>query len=115
MIPSAFVILDAIPLLSNGKVDRRALPAPEARPEVGTYVSPKSEIEIALADIWAEILLLDQIGVEDDFFELGGDSLEGARIVARIRTKLKIDLPLSALFKAPTVAGMARLVAAEAR
>jgi amino acid adenylation domain-containing protein len=114
MIPSAIVILEAIPLLANGKVNRRALPAPEARPEIGAYVSPETEIEMALADIWAEILLLDQVGVEDDFFELGGDSLEGARIVARIRSKLQIDLPLSALFNAPTVAGLARMLEAGA-
>src|SRR5262249_24500939 len=106
----ALVILDALPLTANGKVDRRALPAPEGRPEVGAYVAPRNATEEALAAIWCEVLRLDRVGIEDNFFELGGHSLVAARVVARVRDVFEVELALRALFDAPTVRGLAERI-----
>jgi amino acid adenylation domain-containing protein len=103
MVPSAFVVLDALPLTSHGKVDRRALPAPEGRLDVGSYVAPRTPTEEQVASIWCQILRLDRVGIEDNFFELGGHSLVATRVVARIRDLFEVGLPLRALFEAPTV------------
>jgi amino acid adenylation domain-containing protein len=108
-IPSHFVFLEALPLTPNGKLDRRALPAPEGgRPHLERgFVAPETEVEEALAAIWAEVLGLDQVGVQDDFFELGGHSLLATQVVARIRERLHIDLQLITLFQLPTVEQLA--------
>jgi amino acid adenylation domain-containing protein/non-ribosomal peptide synthase protein (TIGR01720 family) len=108
MIPGAIVLLDSLPLTPNGKVDRRSLPIPDA-PAQGAlgYVAPRNPIEQALADIWAEVLELDRVGVEDDFFALGGHSLLVMRVVVRAREALGVELPIRALFEAPTVVGLA--------
>jgi amino acid adenylation domain-containing protein len=108
-IPVAFIPLDVLHLTPNGKVDRRNLPAPEgARPRLETeYASPETEVEEALAAIWAEVLGLDRVGVHDDFFALGGHSLLATQVVARIRERLHIDFQLITLFQLPTVAELA--------
>jgi hypothetical protein len=109
MVPSAFVQLEALPLAVGGKLDRTVLPKPgRARPPLTTpLVAPRDEVERLLAGIWAEVLGLDEVGVEDDFLELGGDSLLAARVVSRAIDTFVIDLPMHALYESPTVAAMA--------
>jgi amino acid adenylation domain-containing protein len=116
MMPSSFVVLDELPLNANGKVDRKALPAPPAeRQDIGIeYVEPRSPIEEALAEIWRGILSLPQIGVHDNFFEVGGHSLMATQVISRVREVFQVELPLRALFEAPTVAALAAAIA-EAR
>jgi amino acid adenylation domain-containing protein len=112
MVPTHFVILAALPLNPNGKVDRAALPLPEAAAgeRVG-HVAPRTPLEAALAAVWSEILHVAEVGVEDDFFELGGHSLLAARAIARIHDVLGRRLPPRALFDAPTVERLAALLA----
>jgi amino acid adenylation domain-containing protein len=112
MIPAAFVILDELPLNANGKVNRQALPPPgQERPKLDeAFLSPSNEIEEILAEIWTELLDLEQIGVDDNFFDLGGHSLLGTQLVSRIRNAFSIELPLRRLFESPTIAGLARAV-----
>nr|MDZ8062915.1 amino acid adenylation domain-containing protein [Nostoc sp. EkiNYC01] len=105
MLPSAIVILDALPLTPNGKIDRRALPAPDLHSQLlDKYVAPRNPIEEILSVIWAQVLKLEQVGIHDNFFELGGHSLLATQLVSRVRTSLKVELPLRSLFAAPTVA-----------
>jgi acyl carrier protein len=113
MIPSAFVGLDAIPLTSNGKVDRASLPDPgQNRPALDTdYVAPQTSVEKDLAKIWAEVLSLDQVGIHDNFFDLGGHSLLATQVISRMRDAFQVELPLRGLFETPTVAGLAAQVA----
>ncbi|SMD26148.1 non-ribosomal peptide synthase domain TIGR01720/amino acid adenylation domain-containing protein [Kibdelosporangium aridum] len=111
MVPSAFVVLREFPLSPNGKLDRSALPAPvvEAGP---SYAPPRTPVESALARIWAEVLGIDQVGIEDDFGLLGGDSILSSRVLARVRTDLGVELPARAVFDARTIAGLAALIPA---
>jgi amino acid adenylation domain-containing protein len=113
MVPSAFVVLDALPLTPNGKIDRKALPAPAGETDrESAFVPPRNPIEAALAEILAEVLESGPVGIHDGFFALGGHSLLAARAVSRIERVLGVALPMSALFEAPTVEGLARRVAA---
>jgi len=113
MIPSQFIKLSAFPLTTNGKIDRKALPAPDqARPELSVaYESPRNEVEARLTALWEAILKIRPVGVHDDFIELGGHSLLAARIIAQVNQTFGIDLSLSRLLEVSTVAGLAALVA----
>ncbi len=110
LIPSVFVELAAIPLNPNGKVDRAALPAPQAARPRTEYVAPRSDTEAALAGLWADLLGLDQVGVTDDFFVLGGHSLLATQVMSRVRNQFRVELELAMLFDHPTVAELAELV-----
>ncbi|RKI67440.1 amino acid adenylation domain-containing protein, partial [Corallococcus sp. AB049A] len=111
MVPSAIVVLAKLPLSPNGKVDRKALPAPKARTEELGSATPRSALEKAIAAIWAEVLHLEQVDLHADFFKLGGHSLLATQVVARIRSSLGLELPLGELFRSPTVASLAEKLA----
>jgi amino acid adenylation domain-containing protein/FkbM family methyltransferase len=111
MLPAVFVLLPHLPLTPNGKVDRRALPAPDWRAG-SSYVAPRTPLEEVLASFFAEILGLEQVGVEDGFFKLGGHSLLAAQLVAKVRGAFQVELPLRRLFETPTVSAVAAAVAA---
>ncbi|HEV8241011.1 MAG TPA: amino acid adenylation domain-containing protein [Thermoanaerobaculia bacterium] len=115
-VPSRFVLLEAMPLTPNGKIDRRALPAVAERRATAS-VAPRTAEERAVAEIFAAVLrgehtAVERLGVDDSFFELGGHSLLATQVVSRLRQAFAVDLPLRALFEAPTVAGVAAAVAA---
>jgi acyl carrier protein len=118
MIPSAFVSLEAMPLTPNGKIDRRALPAPTFLSQT-TYVAPQNEVERQIVALWQEVLQVDKacpelrlrIGITDDFFELGGHSLLATQLIFRLRSAFQVDFPLRKLFEAPTVEGVVEALA----
>jgi amino acid adenylation domain-containing protein len=109
MVPSLFVRLEDLPHTPNGKIDRRALPAPE-RTAAEAYVAPADPAEELIAEIWAEVLGLARIGVHDSFFALGGHSLLATQVASRVRAALGVELPLRRLFEAPTVRELAQVV-----
>ncbi|PSL53321.1 non-ribosomal peptide synthase protein (TIGR01720 family)/amino acid adenylation domain-containing protein [Saccharothrix carnea] len=113
MVPAAFVVLDALPQTPNGKVDRRALPAPDRTASRTDHVAPRTDRERQVAEVWTEVLGVPDIGVEDNFFELGGDSILSIRVVSRLRAVVGVELSPRALFTAPTVAGLTALVSAQ--
>ena len=108
MVPALFAVLDALPLLPNGKVDRRALPAPEdvRRNIRRVHVAPRNDLEHRLVEIIADVLNLERVGVHDNFFELGGHSLRGIQVIARVRKAFGVEIPLRTIFEEPTVAGL---------
>lgn len=112
MIPSHFLLLDELPRTANGKLDRKALPAPDqSRPKLDApFVAPRTSTEEMLASVWADVLRLKTVGVHDNFFELGGHSLLGTQAISRLRDLFKRQLPLRWLFECPTVAALARKI-----
>lgn len=115
MIPGAFVVLEALPTTPNGKIDRKALPAPGTdRPALEEeYVAPETEVERILAGLWTDVLGVERIGIHDSFFELGGHSLAATRVLLRVRELFGVDVPVHRLFERPTVAGLALAIADE--
>lgn len=110
-LPSAFVLLEELPRTISGKVDRRALPQPaEVYARRGEFVAPRTPTEETLAALWAQALNVERVSVEDNFFELGGHSLLATQLLSRVRAALQVEVPLRALFSAPTVAGLALAV-----
>ncbi|HEY3570077.1 MAG TPA: amino acid adenylation domain-containing protein, partial [Thermoanaerobaculia bacterium] len=110
MIPPAFVTLESLPLTPSGKVDRKALPAPEAGRAEAAHLEPEGPVEELVAGIWAEVLHRERVGAEESFFDLGGHSLLATQVVSRLRVALGIELPLRSLFEAPTVRAFSRAV-----
>ncbi len=112
MIPAAFVTLAALPLNPNGKIDRKALPIPDFQPQESNYLAPQTEMEIAIAQIWAEVLQLEKVGAEkvgvnDNFFDLGGHSLSAIRVMTRLQENFGVALSLRNLFQFPTIEALA--------
>ncbi len=114
MIPTSFIALDGLPLTPNGKINRRLLPTPpSSRPELESpKAAPRNEIEKRLAQIWKDVLALDEIGIHDNFFDLGGHSIAAFRVITRVIKQFKLEIPLQALFESPTIADMAALITA---
>ncbi len=109
MVPSHWVLLAALPLNSNGKLDRRALPAPDLNLRQQAYVAPQSPLQKQLATIWQAVLQVEQVGLTDHFFERGGHSLLATQVISRVRHALKCEVPLRALFEQPTLEAFATL------
>jgi acyl carrier protein/ubiquinone/menaquinone biosynthesis C-methylase UbiE len=109
MVPSEFMLLDALPLTANGKVDRLALPGLKGlRSQLkATYVMPQTEAERLIAEVWQEILRVEKVGTDDNFFELGGDSLQATQVISRLREIFQIKLPVQSLLEAPNLASLA--------
>jgi aryl carrier-like protein len=106
MVPSVVVTLDQLPLTVSGKIDRKALPKPEYAQRL--RAAPSTPTEEVLAALWAEALQLDEVGVQDNFFDLGGHSLLGMQLVRKIRTAFGVDVPLRALFEDATIEALGR-------
>ncbi|HVK86707.1 MAG TPA: non-ribosomal peptide synthase/polyketide synthase, partial [Kofleriaceae bacterium] len=111
MVPSAYVALAAFPLTSSGKLDRKALPAPELA-SASAYVAPRDATEEALAEIWRRVLEVERVGVRDDFFAIGGHSLRAMQVTSQVRARFSAELPLRAIFEAPTIEALATRVRA---
>src|SRR5256884_1783599 len=112
MVPSLFIMLDVLPLTSSGKVDRRALPAPEPvapRAEAQEETAPRTSVEQMLTEIWSQVLRLPQVGIHDNFFALGGDSILSLSLIAQAR-RAGLQLTVKQLFQAPTIAQLSQLV-----
>ncbi|WP_414575220.1 amino acid adenylation domain-containing protein [Anabaena sp. CCY 9402-a] len=111
MLPSVFVVLSELPLLPNGKINRQALPQPETiRHANQAYIAPRNSTETLIANILADVLRLERVGVDENFFELGGNSLSAIRVTSRLREAFQLDLPLHSVFEKPTIAGLAELI-----
>ena len=113
MVPSHLVELQSMPLTANGKIDRKALPDPDNTQQEGGYTAPRNETEAKLAEIWQDILELDQVGINDDFFGIGGHSLLAVRLVSQVRKSFGMELPISDVFDYPTVGQLATRLTGE--
>ena len=112
MVPQAFVFLDAMPLTPNGKIDRKALPAPEVGSgDESTYEAPSTAVEEMLAEIWHEVLGVERVGIHDSFFDLGGHSLKATQVLSRVEELFGVELSVRALLESPTIAGLAEAIA----
>lgn len=111
MVPASFIVLEALPLTASGKIDRRALPAPQWSERTRAFLAPRTPVEQELAALYAELLKVEQVGIQDGFFELGGHSLLGIQLISRVRALYAVDLPLRSLFEHPTVEAMGVLIA----
>jgi enterobactin synthetase component F len=107
MLPAHIMELDALPLTPTGKLDRKALPAPARTPRAAAYTEPVTEVERKLAALWQQVLGVERVGLHDNFFQLGGDSLKAAEMIARFPDYFGMELPLASLFEASTIAGLA--------
>lgn len=112
MVPSRFVVLEALPLTPTGKLNRKALPDPgESRPDLDTpYAPSRTALERKLSQIWAKVLFLEQVGIHDSFIELGGNSLAATQVISQVMKKFQVEIPLRSLFEAPTIAKMAAVI-----
>jgi acyl carrier protein len=111
MIPSYFIKIPGIPLTANGKIDKKALLTLEGGIGTGLeYVPPTNEVELKLADIWSEILKRERVGINDNFFDLGGQSLKAMRLMTRIREVFNVKIPLVTFFQVSTIKGIANLI-----
>ncbi len=112
MVPQALVVLAKMPLNANGKIDRRALPEPEAAGATRAYVAPRSQTERTIAQIWAEVLRRDPntIGVQDNFFDLGGHSLLATQVISRLRQQFSVEIPMRVIFDQSQVSGLAEVI-----
>jgi acyl carrier protein len=110
MIPAAYMVLEALPLTPNGKIDYHALPEPIQMKSETAYAAPRNDVERQLVAIWTDLLQIGQIGIHDNFFQLGGQSLLATQVMARIQKVLGIELPLRIIFQSPTIADLAAAV-----
>lgn len=112
MVPDILIPLDSLPLTTNGKIDRARLsePAKTKGATDNSFVAPRTELEQELADLWVELLKVERVGIHDNFFDLGGHSLLATRLIFQLREHFNVDLPLRALFEAPTIAGLAPVI-----
>ncbi|WP_366925011.1 amino acid adenylation domain-containing protein [Anabaena sp. AL09] len=114
MIPQAFVILESLPITPNGKIDRRTLPAADLHSEIADkFVAPRNPIEEKLALIWTQVLRLEQVGIDDNFFAFGGHSLLATQVISRLQEAFKISLPLRYIFESPTVAQLSEVISSQ--
>jgi amino acid adenylation domain-containing protein len=111
MIPSVFVVLDALPISPSGKIDRRALPAPDKIETETPYLEPRNDTEQTLAAIWQDVLKVERVGIHDNFFEMGGNSLKAAKAIFMMSSALNASLRLTDLFREPTIEGLGRIAA----
>src|SRR5262249_29537722 len=112
MVPSSFVVLDVWPLTPGGKIDLKALPAPDSARSQGrgTLVTPRTPVEQALASLWSELLGLARVGIHDNFFESGGHSLLATQLISRVREKFQVEIALRQLFERPTIESFATVI-----
>jgi acyl carrier protein len=115
MVPAQWVLLQAMPLSPNGKLDRKALPLPDTSLLQSLYVAPQSELQQQLAAIWADVLKIDRVGLNDDFFELGGHSLLVMQVIVRVRGQLAREIAMGELFEHSRLEAFAERVAAGSR
>ena len=113
MLPSAYVVLESFPLNPNGKIDRKALPAPDRGGFQAQYAAPRTPTEELLSSLWKDLLQLEQVGIHDNFFEIGGHSLLAIQVISRIRQAFGIELEVRTVFDSPTIAGLAETVVAK--
>jgi len=110
MLPTSYVSLSALPLTPSGKVDRLALPAPEGcRPDLETpYIAPRNNVELAIAEVWQKVLKVDRVGINDNFFDLGGSSILMVQVNQQLRELLRRDIAIIQMYQYPTVGALAR-------